>query len=78
LTGEIKRAEQEFEMTVRLQPGYAPAHLNLGVAFMKQNQWAAAMREFQETLRLDPANQLAAQYLNQAQSLNEHTPSPGR
>ncbi len=78
LTGEIERAEREFEMTVRLQPGYAPAHLNLGVAFMKQNQWDAAMREFRETLQLDPANQLAAQYLNQAQSLNEHTPSSGR
>ena len=78
LTGEIQRAEQEFETTVRLQPGYAPAHLNLGVAFMKQNQWDAAIREFRETLRLDPANPLAAQYLNQAQSLKEHTPSSGR
>jgi tetratricopeptide (TPR) repeat protein len=78
LMGEIERAEQEFEMTIRLQPGYAPAHLNLGVAFMKQNQLAAAMREFRETLQLDPDNQLAAQYLNQAQSLNEHTPSSGR
>ena len=78
LTGEIERAQQEFEETVRLQPGYAPAHLNLGVAFLKQNQWDAAMREFQETLQLDPANPLAAQYLNQAQSLKQHTPSSGR
>ena len=70
----MPEAKSEFETVIRLQPGYAPAHLNLGVALMKDNQTDAASRQFQETLRLDPDNRLAAQYLIQAQSLKNRAP----
>jgi len=41
------------------------AHLNLGVALVKQGDLENAARQFEETLRLQPQNPLAADYLQQ-------------
>ncbi len=41
----------------------APAHLNLGVALRQVGQTQDARAQFEETLRLEPGNKLAAQYL---------------
>jgi Flp pilus assembly protein TadD len=38
-------------------------HLNLGVALLKLNDPAGARQQFTETLRLDPANESARNYL---------------
>jgi Flp pilus assembly protein TadD len=48
---------------VRLQPQNAMGHLNLGVALLKLNDAEGARREFTETLRLDPGNTSARNYL---------------
>jgi Tfp pilus assembly protein PilF len=68
LNGQILEAKSEFEQVVRLQPDYAPAHINLGVAFMKLYQPDEASRQFEETLRLEPTNRFALEHLKQAQA----------
>ena len=45
------------------------AHLNLGVALFKLGRIDEAKAEFAETLRLDPQNLLAADYLRQLQKV---------
>ena len=40
----------------------------------KQNQFDAAAHEFEETLRLEPANQTAAKYLEQVKLLKSRAP----
>ncbi len=61
--GKIAEAKAEFQQVVRLQPQYAMGHLNLGVALLKLNDAEGARREFNEALRLDPANKSARSYL---------------
>jgi len=41
-------------------------HLNLGVALLKQGEAKRAAEEFQEALRLEPTNSVAATYLQEA------------
>jgi Tfp pilus assembly protein PilF len=50
------------------------AHLNLGVTLMKQGQLGGAAREFEETLRLEPENKFAPDYLRQVQAMKSRTP----
>jgi len=66
LAGNIGDARAEYEQVVRLQPRYARGHLNLGVALLKQGEAKKAAEEFQEALRLEPTNAVAAEYLQQA------------
>jgi Flp pilus assembly protein TadD len=44
---------------VRLRPEYGEAHYNLGVALSGAGQYAAALVEFETTLRLAPADESA-------------------
>ncbi|MDA8326733.1 MAG: tetratricopeptide repeat protein [Nitrospiraceae bacterium] len=53
--GDFKEAVSEFETAVRLQPGNADIHYNLGCAYMQLIQLEPAAREFEETLKLDHA-----------------------
>ena len=57
--GKDAEARAEFETVINLKPGFAMAHLNLGVAMVKQGQLETAAEQFAETLRLDPKNKLA-------------------
>jgi tetratricopeptide (TPR) repeat protein len=61
--GRIEEAKAEFEQVVRLRPQFAMGHLNLGVALLKLHDPAGAREQFAETLRLDPANKSAREYL---------------
>jgi xanthine/uracil permease len=49
-------------------------NLNLGVALMKAGQLNGAAREFEATLRLDPQNKFAPDYLSQAQAMTNRAP----
>jgi Flp pilus assembly protein TadD len=64
--GRLEEAKAEFQQVVRLRPQFALGHLNLGVALLKLNDAEAARQQFAETLRLDPANQIAQSYLSGA------------
>ena len=47
---------------VRLNPGYAKAHGNLGVALYKLGRAQEAVAQFDEALRLDPQNRQALEF----------------
>ena len=59
---------QQFEEVLRLRSDHAMAHLNLGVALFKSGRRDEARQQFSETLRFDPRNPLAADYLRQLDS----------
>jgi tetratricopeptide (TPR) repeat protein len=61
--GRVAEARKELEQVILLKPEYAPAHLNLGVALQQLGQVQDALTQFEATLRLEPDNKLAAQYL---------------
>lgn len=50
----MTEAKTESEATVRLNPGFPVAHLNLGLALVQLGQLDEAQRQFAETLRLEP------------------------
>ena len=63
IDGNLQSAAEQFSYAVRLSPNYPLGHLNLGIALAKLNRPTEAMTQFEETLRLDPNNQKATDYL---------------
>ena len=45
-------AAREFEALIRLAPGLAPAHVNLGLVRHGQSDWEAAVESFQKALAI--------------------------
>ena len=64
----------ESEAAVRLNPSFPVAHLNLGLALVQLGQLDEAEQQFEETLRLDPTNSKAADYLAQTRALKKRKP----
>jgi tetratricopeptide (TPR) repeat protein len=50
----VQEAAAHFRESLRLNPGSAPAHYNLGTARSVQRKYDEAVTEFQEAVRLDP------------------------
>jgi Flp pilus assembly protein TadD len=71
--GNVSAAAQQFSETVRLNANFPLGHLNLGIALAKMKRIPEAMAQFEQTLRLDPKNQKAAEYL---QALNKRPNRP--
>ena len=69
LEGKMSEAMTESAAATRLNPDFPGAHLNLGMALVQLGQFAEAEQQFKETLRLDPANSKAVDYLNQTRAL---------
>ena len=55
MPGELDAAIAEYQQALRLKPGYAGAHNNLGTALYAQGRAAEAVAQYQEALRLMPA-----------------------
>jgi tetratricopeptide (TPR) repeat protein len=53
--GDLKCAGAAFEQALRLEPGLAEAHFDLGIIRQSQHQPAAAIREFRLAVQFDPA-----------------------
>jgi tetratricopeptide (TPR) repeat protein len=47
-------AAAEFRATLRVAPGFPPAHYQLGLLAMRQRQWTAAAAEFEAALKISP------------------------
>lgn len=63
--GVAAAADERWEEAVRYwrqalaqDPRSAAAHNNLAVAYEKTGDWAAAAREYEDAMRLDPTNTL--------------------
>ena len=69
----MAKALAEFKEVTRLRPNYASGRFNYGVALAKAGAIADATLEFQETLRLDPKNAQARQYLQSLRTMRPRT-----
>ena len=56
---------------VRLNPAFPTSHLNLGLALVRLGSLDEAESQFEETLRLEPGNSRAADYLAQVRALKK-------
>jgi Flp pilus assembly protein TadD len=56
--GYINRAIQEYQRSIKLNPGYAPAYNNLGNALLSQGLVTEAIYHYQAALRLYPNSSL--------------------
>ena len=52
--GMFDNAIEQYELALRLYPGYAEAHNNLGVAYQEKGHYEKAMKEYKTALRLKP------------------------
>ncbi|MQM22681.1 hypothetical protein Taro_055737 [Colocasia esculenta] len=56
---KLEKGILQFENAVKLQPGYVTAWNNLGDAYEKKKDLAAALKAFEEVLLFDPNNKIA-------------------
>lgn len=59
LDGKLEKGITQFEMAVKLQPGYVTAWNNLGDAYEKKKDLKSALKAFEEVLLFDPNNKVA-------------------
>jgi tetratricopeptide (TPR) repeat protein len=52
--GEYDRAVQDYDQSIKLDPGYARAFNNRGVAYQKKGEYDRAISDFDEAIKLDP------------------------
>ncbi len=57
--GEPARACELYRQALALAPGYAKAHINLGIALEAMGDGAGAIRSYEQVLAADPANPAA-------------------
>jgi len=72
LAREFDAAIDEFQQAIRIDPGYANAHNNLGNVWLAQGKVEDAIREFREVVRLQPDSATAA--ANLAAALKRRKP----
>ena len=65
--GELGRAEEHYRLALRLQPGHALAHTNLGSVLAITGRLDEAIDEFNRALDLDPGLSPARLYLTAAE-----------
>ncbi|KFK44361.1 hypothetical protein AALP_AA1G247400 [Arabis alpina] len=56
---KLEKGIAQFEMAVKLQPGYVTAWNNLGDAYEKKKELPLALKAFEEVLLFDPNNKVA-------------------
>lgn len=71
MTGRYKQAVAVLREAVRLDPGYAAAHSDLGMALLNAGHYKQAETAFREAIRLDPACEPAQRNLAKILRLHE-------
>ena len=56
---KLDKGIAQFEMAVKLQPGYVTAWNNLGDAYEQKKELPLALKAFEEALLFDPNNKVA-------------------
>jgi tetratricopeptide (TPR) repeat protein len=69
LSEKFSEAEAAFAQVVLLLPDYADGHLNLGIALARQGRFDDALEHFQATLRLEPKNDRAKEFISMLEQL---------
>ena len=64
--GQLDEAIAEYKQAITLDPKFALAHYNLGIALRAKGQVEAAIAEFKQAIRLDPKLALAHNNLGNA------------
>lgn len=54
--GYTQQAKAAFTAAVERSPGYAPAHYNLGLIALNENDTSQAQKELEQAVQLDPAS----------------------
>jgi tetratricopeptide (TPR) repeat protein len=67
MQGRLDDAIKEYQMAIKLDPNYADAHYNLGLAYQKTGRLDDAVKEYQIAASLKPEyasalNRLGAGY----------------
>jgi lipoprotein NlpI len=65
--GDYRRAIPEYDIAIRLQPGYAEAYFGRGRARFALGEFADAVMDFAQSLKLDPTDAYSALWLHLAQ-----------
>jgi Flp pilus assembly protein TadD len=72
----LDEAIRQYQEALRLNPGYALAHNNLGYALGQKGQLDEAIRQYQKAISLDPGCALA--HTNLARALETKNAPAGR
>ncbi len=56
VTGELDKANQVMELWKQSYPRHGVPHRNLGDSYMRLGQWEKALRETEDSLRLEPSS----------------------
>ena len=67
--GEYDRAIQDYDQSIKLNPNYARAFNNRGVAYQKKGEYDRAIKDFDESIKLNPDYGNA--FANRAEDLPE-------
>jgi tetratricopeptide (TPR) repeat protein len=65
-SAELEKSERLLELSIRLRPAFAEAHLELGSLRLSRRARSQAIAEFQEAVRLEPDSEMAHYRLGQA------------
>jgi tetratricopeptide (TPR) repeat protein len=71
---EYENAKKAFGQSIRIEPGYAMAHNNLGNVLLVWNDFDGAIKCFEDALRIDPSNAIVKGNLARALKLTAESP----
>jgi tetratricopeptide (TPR) repeat protein len=70
--GDATAAETDFRQAIAIDSSFAPAHLDLGLALLKQGKLLDAIASIKKSLELDPASPGAHLFLGIAEYQSHH------
>lgn len=53
-SGQLAKAEEDFRRVIRLDPASTAAHIDLGVAYMREKKWSDALGELRRAEQMSP------------------------